>query len=66
MAEATAEGGAGVGRQRDRGLAPDRKDKSGKVESFQAAVSLLTELLNREMIRTIYYTLILLREQMLF
>jgi hypothetical protein len=42
VAEPTAEGGAGVGRQRDRGLAPGRKDESGKVESFQAAVSLFT------------------------
>jgi len=37
MAEPAAEGGAGVGRQRDRGLAPGRKDESGKVEFFQAA-----------------------------
>ena len=42
MAKTTAEGRAGVGRQRDRGLAPGRKDESGKVEFFQAAVSLFT------------------------
>jgi hypothetical protein len=36
MAETTAEGGAGIGRQRDLGLAPGGKDESGKVEFFQA------------------------------
>ena len=38
MAKTTAEGGAGVGRQRDRGITSGRKDKSRKVEFFQAVV----------------------------